>query len=49
MTILAWGISTIGIIGTSLSFNKYMILPFNFLMGFGLVPCNSLNLIMLNE
>lgn len=49
MLIVSWGLSVIGIIGTGLSYNAYILLPLNFLMGFGLVPSNNLNLILLNE
>lgn len=49
MMIVSWIIATIGIIGITFSLNKYMLLVSVLITGFGIVPCNSLNLIIINE
>lgn len=47
--VYSWGICITGILGVTVAFDKYFLLVCNFIAGFGVVPCNSLNLIMLNE
>lgn len=49
LMIWSWGVSTVGIILASFSVNKWMLLPSLFFTGFGLPPCNSLNMILINE
>lgn len=45
----SWGIATIGYIMIIFSFNKYVLMLSNFITGFGIVPSNTLNLVIINE
>lgn len=47
--IISWGIAAVGILGATLAFNKYWLLCMNLICGFGIVPCNSLNLVIIYE
>ncbi|EAR97520.2 MFS transporter (macronuclear) [Tetrahymena thermophila SB210] len=47
--IAAWSLNTLGILGITFSQNIYQLILMIFITGFSLVPCNNLNLIMVNE
>lgn len=47
--LISWGIATVGIVGSAIAFDKYWLLITNFISGFGIVPCNSLNFVIIYE
>ncbi|KAL4485696.1 hypothetical protein ABPG72_010958 [Tetrahymena utriculariae] len=47
--IAAWSLCTLGILGITFSYNIYQLILMIFITGFSLVPCNNLNLIIVNE
>ncbi|KAL4446436.1 hypothetical protein ABPG74_001177 [Tetrahymena malaccensis] len=47
--IVAWSLCTLGILGITFSYNIYQLILMMFITGFCLVPCNNLNLIIVNE
>ncbi|KRX05820.1 Major facilitator superfamily domain, general substrate transporter [Pseudocohnilembus persalinus] len=49
MMIFSWGFCTVGVIGINLSINFTMLAIFQFISGCGIIPSNSLNLVILGE